>query len=285
MKTFSKQPAETDYCRIDCPLCGSVQYKTLWKNGMLPFVRCKRCRLVYQNPQPDNAQLFNRYDDEYFKYEIENEDSFFNLMKLGLDDIHFFEYEKIMRKREGRQNLSFLDVGCATGKLIKFIRSRGWSVKGVEICENSAAYGRENYDLDIHTGTLETACLPEDSIDVLHCSHLVEHLTAPGRFFAEASRVLKPGGYMVAVTPDISGFQARLFGEAWRSAIADHMILFSKKTLKKMFRMYGFKIVETATWGGLAAGTAPPAVKKFADRVVKKIGVGDVVCIMAQLTE
>ena len=40
-------------------------------------------------------------------------------------------------------------------------------------------------------------------------------------------------------------------------------------------------MLRTVTWGGLAAGTAPTPVKRFADRAVKRIGAGDVMMMLA----
>jgi hypothetical protein len=36
------------------------------------------------------------------------------------------------------------------------------------------------------------------------------------------------------------------------------------------------------TWGGLAAGTAPLAIKRLADRAAKKWGFGDVMMLSAR---
>ena len=283
IKTFSKHPAENNFRQIVCPLCGSTGYKPKWKKSEIPFVKCSSCSLVFQNPQPEAAELGGRYDDEYFNYEIANEESFFRLMRLGLSDVRFFDYEKRMKSLQAAEPLSFLDIGCATGALLRFMRERSWTVKGIEICARSADYGRRTHGLDIFTGTIEAAEIPDNSFDVIHSSHLVEHLTEPALFFREAARILKPGGVIVTVTPDVSGFQAKLFGYGWRSAIADHMFLFSKRTLRKMLVKNGFIIEKTATWGGLAAGTAPYLIKTAADRIVKKVGFGDVVCILGVL--
>ena len=256
----------------------------MWKDSEVPFVKCTNCGLVYQNPQPAFEELIQRYDGEYFDYEIENRENFFNLMKLGLSDAGFFGIEKrFFQDGDNSENPVFLDVGCATGRLLLFMRERGWNVKGAEVCRPAAMHGIEKHGLDIHIGPVETAGLADSSVDVFHCSHLVEHLTEPSRFTAEAARILKPGGIFITVTPDVSGFQARLFKSEWRSAIADHMYLFSKKTLKTMLKNSGFRILKTVSWGGLAAGTAPPALKRTADRLAKRLGAGDVVCIMSML--
>ncbi len=281
MKTFSKKPAETSRNQINCDLCGSELNRPKWKKGNIPFVQCSQCGLVFQNPQPSVDELLNRYDDEYFDYEIENRESFFKLMELGLVDVGFFNIEKNFFGTNDKP--VFLDIGCATGRLLVHMRERGWAVKGVEVCKEAAAWGIEHDGLDIHAGPLDSAEIESSSVDTVHCSHLIEHLTEPSDFICEVARILKPGGIFVVVTPDISGFQARLFGYNWRSVIDDHMYLFSRKTLTKMLVNGGFEVVDNVSWGGLASGTAPFPIKRAADTLAKRFDFGDVICIMSRL--
>ncbi|MBI9105105.1 MAG: class I SAM-dependent methyltransferase [Spirochaetales bacterium] len=287
MKTFSKVPAENHYRQICCNLCGSQKSELLWDFKAWAFVKCGNCGLVYQNPQPSAKELAGRYDSEYFNYEIENEDAFFHLMELGLKDVGLDAIERrifVEGKADGEKPV-FLDVGCATGRLIEHVGNRGWIGRGVEVCREAAEYGIRTRGVDISIGTLEEAAFEDCSVDVMHSSHLVEHLTSPNDFFKEASRIIKPGGFLITVTPDISGFQARMFGSGWRSAIADHMYLFSKKTLTKMLKKNGFIINKTISWGGLAAGSAPVYIKNMADKLAKALGAGDVVCILSMISD
>ncbi|WP_319561900.1 class I SAM-dependent methyltransferase [Marispirochaeta sp.] len=239
------------------------------------FVICPDCTLVYQNPQPVIEDLARRYDDEYFEYELENEEAFFSLMRMGLDDIGFPDIVGDLPRR-------FLDVGCATGKLISHVKDLGFSEQGVEICAPSARYGIEKRGVNIFIGTLEEAAFSAESFGIVHCSHLIEHLTDPALFAAEVYRVLVPGGFFILTTPDIHGMQARLFGEDWRSAIHDHMVLFSRRTLRRLLEDRGFRVEKRRSWGGLAAGTAPILIKKTADTLCKLINQGDVMIMLAR---
>jgi 2-polyprenyl-3-methyl-5-hydroxy-6-metoxy-1,4-benzoquinol methylase len=220
--------------------------------------------------------LRRRYAADYFSYELSNESTFFGLMKAGLKDIHFRD-----RTVESGTPRTFLDIGCATGMLIESIKGEGWDVQGVDICRESAEYGRTHRGVDIFPGTLEEAQFPGGRFGVVHFSHLIEHVPDPRGFLGEVRRVLAPGGFAVITTPNIDGFQARLFGSAWRSAIADHLILFSKKTLVRLLQETGFEIRQSVTWGGLAVGTAPVWIKRPVDRLSKKWGFGDVVMVLA----
>jgi SAM-dependent methyltransferase len=49
--------------------------------------------------------------------------------------------------------------------------------------------------------------LPDDALDAVLCEHLIEHLPAEGGRFLlnEAFRVLKPGGAIRVITPDLEG--------------------------------------------------------------------------------
>ena len=281
MKTFSMEPGKEKLSTIDCPLCGAGDYRPRWESPNYIFVRCRKCGLMYQNPQPAQEDLSGRYDQEYFQYERTNEEQFFHLMTLGLRDIGFESLESSIND----PSRSFLDVGCATGSLIAHMTKRNWSVQGVEICKPAAEYGTKNRKVPISIGTLENAAFPDGSFTVAHCSHLIEHLTDPISFIREIRRVLKPGGYFVAATPNSDGFQARLFGNNWRSAIADHVVLYSRRTLRQLLNSNGFHLLRAKTWGGIAIGMAPQFIKRPMDTMAKKLGFGDVMIMLARKTD
>ena len=278
MKTFSKTPGREISEVIACPICATDAIKALWSLSGCVFVRCRYCGLVYQNPQPIQDDLVERYDDEYFGYEIENEDSFYRLMRLGLDDIDFASVAKSIPQGEK----SFLDIGCATGRLISELSREGWDARGVEVCKPAAEYGIRQHGVDIRIGVLEAAGFSSRSFSVIHCSHLIEHLTDPAAFVHHVKRLLVPGGWFIVTTPNIGGFQARLMGKRWRSAIADHMFLFSKRTLRRLLGNAGFAVVATKTWGGIGVGITRDFIKKPVDRAAKKLGLGDVMIILAK---
>jgi 2-polyprenyl-3-methyl-5-hydroxy-6-metoxy-1,4-benzoquinol methylase len=280
VKTFSKEPGDEPRKRIRCPVCGSTSTRELWSYPHYTFVRCPVCTLVYQNPQPLPDNLFERYDDEYFAYEIENEEAYFNLMKLGLDDIGFdaVTADLTVSRR------AVVDIGCATGRLLSSLKDSGWRVQGVEVCRPSAEYGIKTYGIPIHIGTLESARLPDASFEIVHCSHLIEHLTDPVSFLAEVRRVMGSDGRFILSTPNISGFQEKLMSERWRSAIPDHLFLYSKKTLTRLLESNGFRVLGIKTWGGIGQGIAPGWIKKPADTLAKKLGLGDVMIVLARRT-
>jgi 2-polyprenyl-3-methyl-5-hydroxy-6-metoxy-1,4-benzoquinol methylase len=233
------------------------------------------------NPQPVQNEILARYAEafgaEYLSYELENESAFLKLQQLALKDAGFFALERALIK----ESPSVLDVGCATGSLLAFLAGRLWRVTGVEISPGGE-YARNERKLDVRSLPLEENNFAAGSFDVVLASHLIEHLNDPRSFLTETRRILKENGRVFITTPNISGFQARLYRGKWRSAIFDHLYLFSIRTLSKMLKSAGFKVERVRTWGGLAAGLSPKRLKKPLDFLAKHLGFGDVMIVRAR---
>ncbi len=280
MKTYYTPVSDDEVLkRIPCPLCRSEKFSPYWRCETHQYVRCDGCQIVMQNPQPVFESLKDRYDKRYFEYEIENEGNFYNLARKGLDDIGF---EDLFKERD--QQKKFLDIGCATGKLLGSLKESGeWEVRGVELCQDSAEYGRKTHGVDIFNGTLEEAKIESDSYDVVFNAHVIEHLNDPLLFVQEIARILKPGGYYICITPNVSSLQALVFKSDWRSSITDHTFLFGKKRLKSLMEECDLSVIQEQTWGGWAIGAKPKFLKPLLDKLAKRWGFGDVVMLVSQL--
>ena len=278
IKTWSTPVLHENRREEPCALCGGRDFSVHLRCEGFHYVRCKQCALVQMNPQPDVEAVKRRYSgDDYLEYELANEKSFLELGLLTLADAGFYQFESALGAAPGRA----LDVGCATGALLSELRGRGWQIEGVEINGKQADYARRVRGLQVYGQPLEECSLPAGAYTLITASHLIEHLRRPRSFLAEVRRLLAPGGRLFLTTPNIDGFQARLFAGRWRSAIFDHLYLFSVKTLTRLLELEGFGVERIVTWGGLASGCAPHPVKFIFDRLAKRLGFGDVMVIRA----
>jgi len=310
VKTWSTPVCTTGRELIPCANCGAGSgsaggaiggsnvtdgcFKPALDCGDFSYVRCAFCGLVQMNPQPVKNEVISRYaqmfGNDYLLYELANEASFLNLQQLALRDARFFELEKSLFSSgdlsldlspDAASAPAILDIGCATGALLSFLRSRGWRVTGVEISP-CGEYARNERKLDVRSLPLEENNFVNDGFDAVLASHLIEHLNDPRSFLTETHRILKNEGRIFITTPNIGGFQARITGGGWRSAIFDHLYLFSARTLPQMLKSAGFAIEGWYTWGGLAAGLAPKMVKNVADFLAKRLNLGDVMIVRAK---
>ncbi len=265
---------------INCDLCGADNAVDYLIFEEYKYVRCSNCGLIYQNPQPNIKPLKRRYSKKYFDYELRNQHNFFELMRKSLQDIKFLEKITPQFPLEKRK---FLDIGCATGLLLNYVRQYGWQVQGIEIDEYSADYARKNFNLNIINKTLEHSKIKNESFDVIHWSHVIEHLHSPTAGLEKIHKALKKNGYMLLTTPRVDSFQQRLFKQNWRSYHRDHLTIFSRKTLCRMIEKAGFQILRFFSWGGIAIDAGYPRwIKNIADRTVKLLNKGDVMFLLAR---
>lgn len=102
------------------------------------------------------------------------------------------------------------DLGCGSGAMLcEVLRVRpSWTGYGLDISEAAINYARR---LAAHKGVaaraqFQTGCLMNlpfaiSSLDVVIASEVVEHLPSLERVFEELSRVLAPGGLLLATVP------------------------------------------------------------------------------------
>lgn len=95
-----------------------------------------------------------------------------------------------------------LDAGCGSGRVFQYQfddAQRPALIVGVDITDEPKGNG--NVDA---AARADLARLPfrDGTFDIAISSHVAEHLTEPDAVFAELSRVLKPGGRLLILTPN-----------------------------------------------------------------------------------
>ncbi len=107
-----------------------------------------------------------------------------------------------------RPETRLLDVGCGPAGLVKDYVGIAALVVGTD------AYVT-HFDQPAEINTLvesEIGALPfaDACFDLITCSWVLEHLAHPDAVFAEAYRVLKPGGHLVFITPNALNYNVWL---------------------------------------------------------------------------
>lgn len=148
-----------------------------------------------------------------------------------------------------------LEVGCGAGDYLVEMRNIGWDVQGVEIDPAACKFANVNNLLAVHEGTLFSAEYPEHAFDAIVLNHVLEHVHTPVLLLQECHRIVKPGGYLVVVTPNVESWGHTKFKENWRGLEPPrHIHIFSTKTMKKLGELAGFKKVSVSTTPANADG-------------------------------
>jgi len=282
LRTFATAPGpDPEPTRpAPCPLCGESGGADPWLAQGAIFVRCPSCGLRRQEPQPRLESVLARYDESYLRYETERH---FAYRAIALKSLAEAGLSPSDAATPGARRRAVVEVGCATGALLSAFSDAGWEARGVEVGAAMAAYARDTFGLDVFAGTVEEASLLPRHYDAAVATHLIEHLNDPRAFLGAVRRALRPEGSMYLVTPNVESLQGRLLGERWRSAIRDHLYLFSVRSLKALLRSEGFVPEYVGTWGGWPAGMRPAWLMRPLAALAKRLGLGDVMVVRARL--
>jgi 2-polyprenyl-3-methyl-5-hydroxy-6-metoxy-1,4-benzoquinol methylase len=229
---------------IPCPLCGAGAHRGLFVKRGFTFVRCTECSLVFSNPQVDESLILEEY-----RAGTANDlwvDVLTSERQLELDRRKFAEILDELEPFRGGGQL--LDVGCSIGLFLRLAVDRGWTGTGIEFGERALAYARERLGLDVTDEPLATAGFEPASFDVVALLSVLEHTTAPREMLSEIAEVLRPGGALYVIVPNVDSLACRVLHE--HAATFDgrnHLIYFSPRTLREMLAREGFDAASTST--------------------------------------
>ncbi|TGD75672.1 class I SAM-dependent methyltransferase [Mangrovimicrobium sediminis] len=99
---------------------------------------------------------------------------------------------------EDLSSLTLLDVGSSSGIIDNYLADHFGEVFGIDIDEPAMAFARERFDKpNLHFAVGDAMQLErgDNSVDVVVCSHVYEHVPDAAVLFAEIFRVLRPGGF------------------------------------------------------------------------------------------
>lgn len=156
-----------------------------------------------------------------------------------------------------------LDLGCGKEAFLSFLLNRA-EVIGVDREALSGPY-HAYVRVDMERGLP----LEEESFDLAACKFLLEHLSDPPRLLADVFRVLKPGGHLVVMTPNVVYYPyavnlalSRLLPQDWRMSLVEKLtgrgsgeiypVYYRCNTTRRMRRellMAGFEVRRLETYG------------------------------------
>jgi len=265
---FNDLPLE----EVPCPLCGTTAARLLSvQRGRFGVRRCARCGLVRLSPRPAAAAAPLLYADAYYA-------------TGGYDDYvatharfrplfeRFYARRLALLQRHVRGPGRLLEVGCAHGFQLAWLRARGWDARGCELSPGAAHYARRELGVPVEEGTPETVALEPASLDAVYMVDILEHLPDALGALARLRRALKPGGVLLVQCPYELYHWEKLGQAAWEhkkpgtitpDAVPYHLLFFTPRTLKLLLVRAGFRPLArySGNYGAIRRRLSPPAIR------------------------
>ncbi len=143
------------------------------------------------------------------------------------NDFDRFYYSILFRKGD-----KILDIACSTGN---FMAQDPKNITGIDIDEDSVKIAKKRgLNASLHNAA-KSLPFRDNSIENVHCRHLLEHLEEPLGFMKDIFRVLRKKGRLVLLTD-------RMSEHFWDDYT--HKKPFTKKSLEQLAYDAGFRNYE-----------------------------------------
>ncbi|MES2588764.1 MAG: class I SAM-dependent methyltransferase [Bacteroidota bacterium] len=172
------------------------------------IIRCKKCQLIFSNPQPIPESIEDHYGvppESYWK-----EKNYFST-----DDNYFQnEIDKLKKIFEIKPGMKALDIGAGIGKSMITLDKAGFDSYGFEPSEDFRKMAISKMGISeekLRLGQIETIEYDENSFDFISFGAVLEHLYNPSDSLIKAIKWLKPGGLIYIEVPSSNWLTSKFF--------------------------------------------------------------------------
>jgi 2-polyprenyl-3-methyl-5-hydroxy-6-metoxy-1,4-benzoquinol methylase len=171
-----------------CISCSKiVPCKPIFKKNNFILGKCTVCGLAFILNPPNSKDLKNLYSfNTGYKKRLLN--NYFE------DDFKFSQNYVDLILNSNLPGKKILDVGCSAGFFLKLMKDHNYDTCGVELSEDLAKIGRNNFNLKIKTGKIEDI---KEKFDLITFFDVIEHIENPDKDLNKAYSLLNDNGYLI----------------------------------------------------------------------------------------
>lgn len=189
-------------------------------------------------------ELYEQYYSTHYKH-----------LKLDAAFRHSYWKHRLDQLLPEDKEAVFLDAGCGNSDLLLYLKSKGYEqLHGVDLSQEMIGQAREILpEADLAVGdVIEYLKSKNQVFDFIFANHLLEHLEKQQviSFFKYANGALKPGGYLMSLTPNF----ASPFGLQMAFGDFTHLTPFSATALAQLAELSGLELVQTGGNGPVPHG-------------------------------
>ena len=230
---------------VPCPICKSDVYEKIFTKRGYTFVRCLSCGMIFSNPQVLPDIVLNTY-----KKGLSSTELWMKVLSNQEERLwRIIYFEDILKKIElFFEPARLLDIGCAVGQFLMIAKNRGWKVSGLEYSQTGYEYCKNKLGLNVFCKPAKEIGIEENSFEAISLLGVLEHVTDPLGVLSEYKHLLTDNGVIAVVVPNVYSIANMILRE--KSTTFDgrnHLLYFSEKTLKNLFKNIGMEVVYSDT--------------------------------------
>lgn len=254
-----------------CPICGNpgielysgIEDHLFGCPGVWNIKLCtaRDCGVAWLDPMPNADDIWKAYTTYYTHHGASGQKPRSHVSLSGKITRYFYKrlLMRILPVKKSRRDVNYmyllgsppgrlLEVGCGKGRGLKRFHDLGWQVEGQEVDPVAAQGVRDKFGIPAHVGELHELGIDGETYDAIVLNHVIEHVYNPVGLISECHRLLRKGGTLVVVTPNIESIGHRIFKENWRGLEPPrHICIYTSRALKNVACKSGFANPEVWT--------------------------------------
>lgn len=238
------------------------------------------CGLIWQDPMPIEEDLGLAYIKYYTHYD-DNRKIKYNPIRFFLNNVYLnakqgywavkYGYAEkstsLIKKLLGyllflgrrtsvdfevfylpaQNNGKLLEIGFGSGEMLQGMQQRGWVVEGIDFDPNAVSNALRK-GLNVRLGSLSEQNYADNTFDAIVMSHVLEHVYDPINLLKECHRILKKGGKLISVTPNMNSFGHKVYKHNYLHLDQPrHLNLFNNLCIKSILKITGFNMTNVTT--------------------------------------
>ena len=205
---------------LTCPSCGSAESTVVCRKYFVTAIRrCFVCQILFKSPTATAEENQSFYQSEYsegFITDMPSRDQLEKLKASGFkgSDKDYHKYLEVLAAIGHKVGDSLFDYGCSWGYGSWQFAQADYTVSAYEISVPRCEYAKTNLGINSHS-RLENVRGP---FDIFFSAHVLEHVPSISKSIDFVKKVVRPGGWFVAFTPNGSNAFKERCPMAWKNS-------------------------------------------------------------------